>query len=133
MSESAENSATRRRILVADDNVDAATSLSMLLELMGHSTRVVHDGIEAVDVAASFQPDIILLDIGMPRLDGFEACSRIRAQSANKNVVIVALSGWTQDEKRQRSQEAGFDFYLIKPVESAALQKLLRDCGSRRG
>ena len=118
--------ASGRRVLVADDNTDAATSLSLLLDLMGHTTRVVHDGIEAVQAAAEFQPDVILLDIGMPRLNGFDACSRIRAQPENKDVVIVALSGWTQDEKRQQSQQAGFDFYLIKPVEPEALEKLLR-------
>ena len=121
-----QSASTTRRILIADDNPDAATSLSLLLELMGHTTHVVHDGIEAVEVAAEFQPDIILLDIGMPRLNGFEACGRIRAQPANKNIVIAALTGWTQDEKRQRSEEAGFDFYLIKPVEPDALQEVLR-------
>ena len=127
MSEPIQATSTTRRILIADDNPDAATSLSLLLELMGHITRVVHDGVEAVEVAAGFQPDIILLDIGMPRLNGFEACGRIRAQAANKNIVIAALTGWTQDEKRQRSEEAGFDFYLIKPVEPDALQEVLRD------
>jgi CheY-like chemotaxis protein len=91
----------------------------------------VHDGIEAVQAAAEFRPAVILLDIGMPRLDGFDACSRIRAQPENKNVVIIALTGWTQDEKRARSQQAGFDFYLIKPVAPDALEKLLRDSAPR--
>ncbi|MEO7726097.1 MAG: response regulator [Burkholderiales bacterium] len=117
-----------RRILVADDNSDAATSLAMLLDGMGHATWVVNDGIATVEAAATFRPDIILLDIAMPRLNGFDACSRIRAQPADRQVVIVALTGWIQDEMRQRSREAGFDFYLIKPVEPDALRKLIQDC-----
>ena len=126
MSEPTASPAARRRILVADDNIDAASSLAMLLEIMGNETRVVHDGIEAVELAATFRPDVILLDIGMPRLNGFDACARIRMQPANHGAVIVALTGWTQEETKQRSQQAGFDFYLVKPVEPDTLEKMLR-------
>ena len=97
----------------------------MLLEIMGHEVRVVHDGLEAIEAAALFRPDVILLDIGMPKLNGYEACRCIRAQPQNTSALIVALTGWTQEEKKRRSQEMGFDLYLIKPVELAVLEKLL--------
>lgn len=125
VSELTERAATRCRILVADDNPDAASALGMLLELMGNEVRLAHDGMEAVKVAATFLPDIIILDIDMPRLNGYDTCSRIRTQPSNTSVVIVALTGWTQQEMKQRSQQAGFDFHLIKPVELATLQELL--------
>src|SRR5258706_5127563 len=128
-----EHALTRRRILVADDNSDAASSLGMLLEMMGHEVCIVHDGVEAVAKASTFGPDIILLDLGMPQLNGYEACSRIRAQPSNKGTLIVALTGWTQDDKKQRSQQAGFDLHLIKPVELPALEKLLREYPANRG
>ena len=128
-----EHPLTRRRILVADDNSDAASSLGMLLEMMGHEVCIVHDGVEAVEKASTFGPDIILLDLGMPQLNGYEACSRIRAQPSNKGTLIVALTGWTQDDKIKRSQQAGFDFHLIKPVELPALEKLLREYPANRG
>lgn len=124
---------TKRRILVADDNIDAASSLGMLLEMMGHEVCIVHDGTEAVERAATFRPDIILLDLGMPQLNGYEACARIREQPSDKMTLIVALTGWTQEDKKQRSQQAGFDFHLIKPVELPALEKLLRDYPANRG
>jgi len=124
---SIEQPLTRRRILVADDNIDAASSLGMLLEMMGHEVCIVHDGVEAVEKATTFRPDIILLDLGMPQLNGYEACARIREQPSNKRTLIVALTGWTQEDKKQRSQRAGFDLHLIKPVELPALEQLLRD------
>jgi CheY-like chemotaxis protein len=124
---SIEQPLTRRRILVADDNIDAASSLGMLLEMMGHEVCIVHDGVEAVEKATTFRPDIILIDLGMPQLNGYEACARIREQPSNKRTLIVALTGWTQEDKKQRSQRAGFDLHLIKPVELPALEQLLRD------
>ena len=127
MNASIEQPLTRRRILVADDNIDAASSLGMLLEMMGHEVCIVHDGVEAVEKATTFRPDIILLDLGMPQLNGYEACARIREQPSNKRTLIVALTGWTQEDKKQRSQRAGFDLHLIKPVELPALEQLLRD------
>jgi signal transduction histidine kinase len=115
----------QRRILVVDDNPDAAESLAMLLKLSGHEVHIAHDGLEAVEVAAKLQPDVILLDIGLPRLDGYEAARRIRKQPRDKGVILVALTGWGQDEDRRRSEEAGFDAHMIKPVDLDALANLL--------
>ena len=125
MSEEGETPSARRRILVADDNLDAAASLGMLLELQGHEVRVVYDGLAAVEVAATFLPDIVLLDIAMPQLNGYDACGQIRAQAPDANMLIVALTGWTGDDMKRRAREAGFDFYLIKPVEVPALEKMV--------
>jgi PAS domain S-box-containing protein len=116
---------SRRRVLVVDDNVDAAMSLAMMLDLMGSEARTAHDGLEALDAAAAFRPDLILLDIGMPRLNGHETARRIRAQPWGTDVVLVALTGWGQEEDRRKSQEAGFDAHMTKPIEPAALEKLL--------
>jgi CheY-like chemotaxis protein len=114
-----------RRILVADDNEDAAASMAMMLSLLGHEVRTVHDGAAAVEVVAEFRPDIALLDIGMPRLDGLEAARRIRAQPGGAQLVLVALTGWSQPEDRRRSLEAGFDHHLVKPADMAQLSALL--------
>ncbi|HEV8200237.1 MAG TPA: PAS domain S-box protein [Candidatus Polarisedimenticolia bacterium] len=113
------------RVLVADDNVDSATSLAMLLRLMGNEVHTAHDGLQAVAVARDLQPDLALLDIGMPKLNGYETCQRIREQSGGRKVLLVALTGWGQDEDIRRSHLAGFDRHLVKPVEPAALEKLL--------
>lgn len=115
-----------RRILVVDDNRDSANSLAMLLKLLGHTVDTAHDGLEAVERAATFRADVILLDIGMPRLNGYEAARRIR-QQRQKGLRLVALTGWGQEEDRQRSEEAGFDAHLVKPVDLAALTKLLAE------
>lgn len=115
----------RRRILVVDDNEDSANSLSLLLTLMGNEVRVVHDGQTAVTAAGDFSPDVILLDIGLPRLNGYEACRGIRQQPGGSRPVIVACTGWGQDEDRRRSLEAGFNHHLVKPVDPEALEKLL--------
>jgi PAS domain S-box-containing protein len=117
---------TRRMILVADDNADAAASLAMLLDLMGNETRTANDGAEALASAPSFRPDVILLDIGMPRLNGYDAARRIREQPWGKGVVLVALTGWGQEDHR-KTKEAGFDAHLTKPVEPAALEKVLAE------
>ena len=116
-----------RRILVADDNRDAALSLAMLLNMLGNETQTAYDGMEAVEKAASFHPDLILLDIGMPKLNGLEAARRIRQESWGKSVLLVALTGWGQEQDKQRSQEAGFDYHLVKPVDPDALEQLLAD------
>ncbi len=113
------------RILVVDDNRDSADSLSMLLELMGHDTRTAYDGFEAVTTATAFRPEVVLLDIGLPKLNGYDACRRIREQPRGEAVVIIALTGWGQDEDKCRSKEAGFNFHMVKPVDPAALEKLL--------
>ena len=115
----------KRRILVVDDNRDAAESLGMMLRLMGNEVQTANDGLAAVDVAQEFHPDIILLDIGLPKLNGYDACRRIREQPWSKDMVIVALTGWGQEEDRLRSKEAGFDQHLVKPVDMNDLTRLL--------
>jgi CheY-like chemotaxis protein len=116
-----------RRVLVVDDNVDAAAMLDMLLRSLGHETRVAHDGIEALRVAAEFHPDIALLDIGMPGLDGYEVARRLRALARERPLRIVAITGWGQDADRLRSREAGFDLHLVKPVDAQDLAQALND------
>jgi CheY-like chemotaxis protein len=116
----------RARILVADDNPDAAQSLAFMLELEGHDVRTARDGIEAIEVAERFNPQLILLDIGMPRLDGYEVAREIRARPWGATVCLVALTGWGQEEDRRRAQEAGFDRHLVKPVDPATLNALIQ-------
>jgi PAS domain S-box-containing protein len=116
---------TGRRILVVDDNRDAATTLATLLKLTGNQTQTAHDGLEAVEAAETFHPDVILLDIGLPKLNGYDVCRRIRQQPWGKNTVLVALTGWGQDEDRRQSKDAGFDHHMVKPMDLAALTKLL--------
>lgn len=120
----------QRRILVIDDNRDAADSLALLLSLQGNEVRTAYDGLEAVEAAAVFQPDVVLSDIGMPRLNGYEAAHRIREQCRGRRVVLVATTGWGQEEDRRRSTQAGFDFHLVKPVDLAALERLLDTVGA---
>lgn len=117
--------ATSHHILVVDDNFDSADTLAMVLTLLGNEVHTVYGGLEGVEAATKFRPDVILLDIGMPRLNGYDACRRIRGQAWGNEVVLVALTGWGQDEDKRLSYEAGFDFHLVKPVDPAALEKLL--------
>ena len=114
-----------QRILVVDDNVDAAQSLAMLLEMTGHDTRLAYDGPAAVQAAIDYHPDVVLLDIGLPGLDGYKVAQRIRQQAELKNVVLVALTGYGQDSDRQRSQDAGFDHHLVKPADYNDIEKIL--------
>lgn len=116
----------QKRILVVDDNQDSAQSMAMLLEMMGHDVRTAFDGLEAVEKAEQFQPNLILMDIGMPRLDGREATRRIRAQSWGKSMMIIALTGWGQENDRLASRQAGCDGHLVKPVRLPELEKLLQ-------
>lgn len=117
--------ARMRRILVVDDNVDSAESLTMLLKLTGNETRAAFDGLEALESAATFHPDIILLDIGLPELNGYEVARKVREQPWGKHIILIALTGWGQKEDRRRSREAGFDHHLTKPVDLPALKVLL--------
>jgi CheY-like chemotaxis protein len=110
-----------RRVLIADDNHDAAVSLSMLLQSLGHETRVAHDGIEALAEAELFHPEVVLLDIGMPRLNGYETARRIRSRAWAANTQIVAVTGWGQETDRHRAREAGFHRHLVKPADLDAL------------
>jgi CheY-like chemotaxis protein len=117
----------RHRILVADDNEDSAASLGSMLRLMGHDVEIVHDGLAAVEAVRSYQPDVVLLDIGMPKLNGYEAAGRIRGLPGGHDPVLVAVTGWGQEDDRRRSQDAGFDHHMVKPADPAALAKLLCD------
>ena len=116
-----------RRVLVADDNPDSAASLSLMLEVLGNEVRVAHDGEEAFAAAAEFHPDVILLDIGMPKLNGYGACQMIRAQPWGQVPSIVAVTGWGQEEDKARARAAGFDRHLLKPVEPAMLEEVIRE------
>ncbi len=113
------------RILVVDDNVDSAESLALLLEFSGHVAAMAHDGRAAVDMASSFDPEVILLDIGLPRLNGYEAARLIRQLPKGKEINLIALTGWGQQEDRERSKEAGFDGHMVKPVDHVELMEWL--------
>jgi PAS domain S-box-containing protein len=118
---------SKLRILVVDDNRDSAEMLSMVLKALGNETCTAHDGLEAIDMAAEYRPDIVFMDIGMPKLNGYEAARRIREQPWGKRMVLVALTGWGQEEDKQRTKEAGFDHHLVKPVEPDILRRLLAE------
>ncbi|MFZ0061322.1 MAG: PAS domain S-box protein [Pyrinomonadaceae bacterium] len=117
--------AAAHRILIVDDNRDSADSLAMLLEITGNKTFVAHDGDEAIAAVEKYRPEVVLLDIGLPKLSGHEVCRRVREQSWGKDIVMVALTGWGQEEDRRKSQEAGFDGHLVKPVNYDELLELL--------
>jgi CheY-like chemotaxis protein len=119
-----------RRILIADDNIDAAQTLGLLLELQGHTVRTASDGVDAIALFQSFDPDVVLLDIGMPRMDGYTTASRIRSLPAGKTVTLLALTGWGQFEDKRKAFAAGFDHHLTKPVDFQALDSILANVGA---
>ena len=119
-----------QRILVVDDNRDAAESLAKILRLVGNDVEVAFDGAAAVTAAAQFSPDVVLLDLGMPTLDGYAAARAIRGSSAGNSVTLVAMTGWGRDTDRQRTREAGFDEHLVKPVDPVALLSYLSSLAS---
>lgn len=114
-----------KRILVVDDNVDNAESLSMLLSLNGYETRVAFDGLVALELAGQFRPQIVLLDIGLPKMNGLDVCRRIRKEPWGVDIQIIAVTGWGQDSDRQKSADAGFDHHLVKPVEYSHIEQAL--------
>jgi CheY-like chemotaxis protein len=114
-----------KRILVVDDNVDAATTLQLLLKSLGHEACAVYDGQQALSTAVSFRPDVVLLDIGMPGLDGYEVARRLRALRRSEPLRIIAVTGWGQEADRTRSREAGFDVHLVKPVDPGLLTSVI--------
>lgn len=122
-----------RRILVVDDNKDAVRSLAMLLNLQGHETRTAGDGEEAVQQAVEFNPDVVLLDIGLPKLDGYEVCRTIRKQRLGKQPMVIALTGWGQEDDRRRSKEAGFDSHVVKPVDCQELMRMIESLSPAPG
>jgi len=117
----------RREVLVVDDNRDSAESLALLLGLSGHAVHLAHDGAEAIAAAERYRPDAIVLDIGLPGINGYEACRRIRQSRPGHDPLIIALTGWGQEDDRRRSAEAGFDAHLVKPLDVDALRRLLGD------
>ncbi len=119
------STAKRRRILVVDDSEAAALTLGTLLELSGYEPHLAHDGEQALAVAEACRPDAVLLDIGMPKLSGYEVCRRIRQQDWGRQVTVIALTGWGQEQDRRRTAEAGFNHHLVKPADPVALLKLL--------
>jgi CheY-like chemotaxis protein len=120
------------RVLIAEDNSDAAEMMQMMLQVKGYDVRVAGDGTDAVAIAATFRPDIVFLDIGLPIMDGYEAARRIR-NALGDGVMLIALTGWGQDEDKRRSHDAGFDHHLTKPPEPAMIDRLIADCGRKRG
>jgi CheY-like chemotaxis protein len=120
-----------RRVLVVDDNRDGAASMAMMLRLLGDDVRMANDGLEAVEAFESFRPEVILMDVGMPRLNGLEATRRIREHPSGKSCTIIAVTGWGQDGDVKLSREAGCNGHLVKPVTLADLEKLLSQAHPR--
>jgi CheY-like chemotaxis protein len=118
--------------MVVDDNVDAASMLAMLLEATGHEVRVEHAPLRALEHAREQPPQVFLLDIGLPGIDGNELARRLRAQAETANAVLIAITGYGQENDRQASLAAGFDHHLVKPVDTAALSAILAQIGSSR-
>ena len=108
-----------------DDNADALDSLSRLVALLGNEVRQARDGLEALSIAQSYQPDVVLMDLGMPNMNGYEAARRMRQEPWGRELALVATTGWGQDDDRRRTAEAGFDRHLVKPITTAALREVL--------
>jgi two-component system CheB/CheR fusion protein len=122
-----------RRILAVDDNADAAESLALLLGVLGHEVRTAGDGPAALEAAAAFRPDVVLLDIGLPGMDGYEVARRMRDQAGLKETLLVAVTGYGQEEDRRRAEQAGFDAHLTKPAHpNELLAVLLREPAGAR-
>ena len=114
-----------RRIVVADDNEDSAQSFAMLLSFSGHEVRIAHDGEEALDAMREFRPDIAFLDIGMPRLSGYEVAELVRAEPWGREMKLIAVTGWGQPDDKARARTAGFDQHLVKPIDPTDVDRLL--------
>jgi CheY-like chemotaxis protein len=127
------DSTTRHRVLVADDNHDAADSLVQLLQYDGHEVCVAYDGRHAVALAQTFRPTVAILDLGMPHLDGYQAAAQLRQAPWGADILLIAYTGWGHDSVRQRSKEASFDLHLIKPLDVAALSLLLSNTAINNG
>jgi CheY-like chemotaxis protein len=124
LAENTGNKHAGKRILVVDDNVDAAESAAEILRLLGNEVLVAHDGLAAVDAVEEWHPEIVLLDIGLPGIDGYEVAKRVRQTAYGKNVRLVALTGWGQDQDRQRTSDSGFDQHWVKPVGLEKLKEI---------
>ncbi len=119
------------RMLIVDDNRDAADSLGMLMQVMGNDSRVAYDGPEALTVAAQFHPEVVLLDIGLPGMTGYEVARELRRKPGGGGILLIATTGWGQPSDKEQSREAGFDHHLVKPVDAATLLQLLGQPGRR--
>ena len=124
LSHHATNGAAPIRVLIVEDNADSAEALMMLLRMLGNEVEVAADGAAGLQVAAATRPEVVLLDIGLPEMNGYEVARRIRLEPWGERMALVALTGWGQDEDKRRSQEAGFDHHLVKPVDPSLLVPL---------
>ncbi|GAA4460197.1 hypothetical protein GCM10023156_40880 [Novipirellula rosea] len=129
---SPQKTTNKRKVLVVDDNKAAATMLSMVVRMLGNDVRKAHDGKEGIEVAEEFMPDVILMDIGMPKMNGYDAARHIRRQPWSNGMMLVALTGWGQEEDKIKTKDAGFDHHLVKPAEPAAIQNLLNNFTKER-
>jgi len=125
--------AKAQRVLVADDNRDAADSLAFMLRVAGHDVRIAYDGQQALDLAETFRPSLALVDIGMPRLNGYETARRLREKSYGADLTLIALTGWGQPDDRNRSLAAGFDHHVVKPIDPPLLERLLAAPPKKKG
>jgi len=116
---------TGKRILIADDNTDVVEAFEVMLRMLGHEVEIAHDGIQALEIAERSHPEVIVLDIGMPQLNGYDAARRIRQMPWSENAVLIALTGWGDEKDRRKSEDAGFDVHLVKPVDPVTLGNLL--------
>lgn len=116
---------TSHRVLLVDDNADSSEPLSLLLQTRGHETRVSTDGEEAIALADDFRPDCVVLDLGLPRMDGYEVARRLRERPYGADLVLVALTGWAGKDVRAKAAEAGFDYHLVKPVNWEELEQIV--------
>jgi CheY-like chemotaxis protein len=114
-----------RRILVVDDNADSAESMVILLRILGHEVRLAHDGQSALEESRAFRPEVMFLDLGLPEIDGYEVARRLRLEPEMKDITLVAMTGYGQEEDRQRTEEAGFQLHLVKPVDFNKVEELL--------
>src|SRR4030095_6707080 len=121
-----------QRILVVDDNPDSLESPSLLLGFSGNEVRTASDGVTAVSVAEAFRPEVVLLDVGMPNMNGYDACRLIRSQEGGCNMLLIALTGWGQEEDRARRHAAGFDQHFVKPIDPKVLIRYLRRHSAKR-
>jgi CheY-like chemotaxis protein len=121
---------SRRRVLVVDDLRDSADALALMLEMDGHEVRTAYDGAEAARAAMEFQAEVVLLDIGMPILNGYDAARRIREQCGSQEILLIAITGWGHEENRRRTKEAGFDLHLVKPIEPDLLRQVMASAAS---
>jgi CheY-like chemotaxis protein len=123
----------RSRVVIIDDNRDAARTMSMLVDELGGTARTAYDASGGLEAVQEFRPDIVFLDIGMPGMDGYEACRRIRQTPSKKHVIVVAVTGWGQPQDKQRALESGFDAHLTKPVDPEAFTRLLASSAPNAG